>query len=91
MSLSLTKIELENKLDKKLINLNGINLVKYFENVFELNRKLTNFLKSNEINGFENDKTIGIGSESSGITTGQGTNPLLWEIGHFCYFYEMNF
>ena len=26
MSLSLTKFEIENKLDKKLINLNGINL-----------------------------------------------------------------
>tara|TARA_B100000424_G_scaffold14638_1_gene10740 strand:+ start:1173 stop:2549 length:1377 start_codon:yes stop_codon:yes gene_type:complete len=90
MSLTLTKFELESKLDKKLINLNRINLVKYFENVFELNRKLTNFLKSNEINGFENDKAIGIGSESSGITTGQGTNPLLWEIGHFCYFYEIH-
>ena len=36
MSLTLTKFELESKLDKKLINLNGINLVKYFENVFEV-------------------------------------------------------
>jgi iron(II)-dependent oxidoreductase len=88
MSLILNKFELDNKLNKKLINLHKINLIDCFKRVFELNKNLTDFLKDELINGFENDKTIGIGSESSGITTGQGTNPLLWEIGHFCYFYE---
>ena len=39
MSLTLTKFELESKLDKKLISLNGINLVKCYEQVFELNKK----------------------------------------------------
>ena len=29
-------------------------------------------------------------SENKGIQKGQGTNPLLWCVGHYCYFYEFH-
>ena len=90
MSLNISKKEIISKVEKKIINLNQFDLIKEFNKIFELNHNITNFLKSNKYSGFESDKTIGIGSESTGITSGQGTNPLLWEIGHFCYFYEFH-
>lgn len=88
MSLNLTKDEIFTKLKTKKIKLDKNYLEKIISNIIDLNIKLSNFLKDFFITGLENDKTIGIGSESSGIQKGQGTNPLLWEIGHYCYFYE---
>ena len=88
MSLNLSISEVKDRINSKKINIDHKTLLIEFHKVFEINRKLINFLESTNYSGFESDKTIGKGSESSGITSGQGTNPLLWEIGHFCYFYE---
>ena len=74
--------------NKKVTNLNKNTLITEFRKIFELNKNITKFLKSSKYSGFESDILIGKGSESSGIVGGQGTNPLLWELGHFCYFYE---
>ena len=88
MTLSMNRYELEKKISQKITNLNEEELENYFTKVFLLNDKLINFLKNDKVTGFENDPKIGIGSEGSGIMQGQGTNPLLWELGHLCYFYE---
>lgn len=88
MTLNLSKKDIISKVYKKITNLKQDDLQQEFRKVFELNHYISNFLKSKKYSGFESDKTIGKGSESSGITAGQGTNPLLWELGHICYFYE---
>ena len=88
MILSMNGYELEKKISQKITNLNEEELKNYFTKVFLLNDKLINFLKNDKVTGFESDPKIGVGSEGSGIMQGQGTNPLLWELGHLCYFYE---
>ena len=88
MSLNLPISKIKDKVNSKKINLDHKTLLTEFHKVFDVNKKIINFLSLKKYTGFESDKNIGKGSESSGITSGQGTNPLLWEIGHFCYFYE---
>jgi gamma-glutamyl hercynylcysteine S-oxide synthase len=49
-------------------------IMRYIIDLYNLNNKLVNFIKHDDITGFE--------------SVDQGTNPLLWEIAHLCYFYE---
>ena len=88
MSLLLEKEEIMNSIKNKKVVLSYSKIHNYINSVFCLNKKIIQFIKEDSVTGFEKDATIGIGSESSGIMKGQGTNPTLWAIGHFCYFYE---
>ena len=81
------KQTLTNKLENIEIILNKENIFKYILQLYQININLFEFL-NHDFTGYEADPKIGINSESSGIVEGQGTNPLLWELGHICYFYE---
>ena len=75
----------------KRTNISKSNFNIILNNLFNITEKIIDFMKNKSVTGFENDLSIGINSESFGITTGQGTNPLLWTLGHICYFYEFHF
>ena len=77
-------------LNKKIV-VSKKKIKKYIDEVFDLNYKISNYLRDDKYTGYEKDLNIGTGSESSGIVKGQGTNPSLWAIGHYCYFYEYHF
>lgn len=88
MSLNLDFNCILNKLSSKKIIITKKKFINYINSLFALNNKLIKYFNQPNITGYESDHVIGIGSESSGITKGQGTNPLIWEVGHFCYFFE---
>ena len=76
------------RLTEKVIKIKKDTLLEYLECVVNLTKDVTNFLYDDDVTGFERITNIGTGSESSGITSGQGTNPLLWVLGHISYFYD---
>ena len=88
MSLNIDLLQINQKLKDKKTLITKDKLLRFIIDLYKINSKLINFIKNDTISGFESDKDIGIASESSGINKGQGTNPILWEIGHFCYFFE---
>ena len=90
MSLNISKNKIIINVKKKRINISTKQIIFEAGKLFMLHEKLTKFLRYSNVTGYESDKRIGIGSESSGISKGQGTNPLLWELGHLCYFYEVH-
>lgn len=79
---------LVSKLRNYNIKLDKSDFLKIITKLYDLNHELFIFLKDHNISGYESDVKIGIASESYGIVSGQGTNPLLWELGHICYFFE---
>lgn len=82
------KRELNNKLNNDSIKFTRDQILRKLIKLYQLNTKLFKFLRNENVTGYELDVNIGVSSESSGITLGQGTNPLLWELGHICFFYE---
>lgn len=76
MSLDLSKEQIIERLKSKKINLN-FNLQLLINNIQKINYKILNFLRNNHVTGYERATT--------------DTNPLLWEIGHFGYFYEYHY
>ena len=82
------KKNLDSKLKDYPVKFKREKILKILIDLYEINIQLFKFLKDKDISGYESDLNIGISSESSGITLGQGTNPLLWELGHICYFFE---
>ena len=90
MSLNISKNKIIKNVKKKRINISTKQIIFEASKLFMLHDKITKFLRYPNTTGYESDKNIGIGSESSGISKGQGTNPLLWELGHICYFYEVH-
>jgi len=82
--MELSKDEKYDRLGEKVIKLGKSILLENLENVIDLTKNITSFLNDDDITGFERVSNIGIESESSG----QETNPLLWELGHICYFYD---
>ena len=82
------KKELNNKLNNDSIKFTRDQILRKLIKLYQINTKLFKILRDENVTGYESDLEIGISSESSGITLGQGTNPLLWELGHICFFYE---
>jgi gamma-glutamyl hercynylcysteine S-oxide synthase len=82
------KKNLDSKLKDYPVKFKKDKILKLLIDLYEINIQLFKYLKDKDISGYESDLNIGILSESSGITLGQGTNPLLWELGHICYFFE---
>jgi iron(II)-dependent oxidoreductase len=67
--------EIIKKLDIKIINFNNNKLKELVNEVSEITLKVSNILKDDIITGYEKSNNI------------QGTNPLLWELGHISYHY----
>ena len=82
------KKELNYKLNNDSIKFTRDQILRKLIKLYQINTKLFKILRDESVTGYESDLEIGISSESSGITLGQGTNPLLWELGHICFFYE---
>lgn len=87
--MSNTLLNLELKLENSNNYISKDTILKNIISLYNLNSELITFLNNHDITGFESDIIIGTNSENN--NNSQGTNPLLWELGHICYFYEYHF
>lgn len=76
MSLNISKDEVNNYLSNKVSIMDISSLNKEFHILEDINKKFINYLSRGDISGYEY------------VTS--DTNPLLWELGHICYFYEVH-
>ena len=85
MELSFNEVykELESS---KVVTIENKKIQEYFNDVSFKTVKITNCLTDKLITGYENIN--GMGSESNGIRGNQGTNPMIWELGHISHFYD---
>ena len=71
--------EVIKKLNNKIISFNCNTLIEFVNKVAEITSQVCNILKDEDITGYE---------KNTNIKTSQGTNPLLWELGHISYHYD---
>lgn len=76
------------RLEEKKITLDCNTLRDHLNYGMEITKKIIDFFKEDNITGFEINSLDKSSSEINMSGIGRAINPLLWELGHVCYFYD---